>query len=147
MIAWNSNYKTVQGNIGLGRAIDYYTSTGCTVFLPLNDTLCYDLIIEKNSKLYKVSVKTSCFKRKNSNYYSVLLKKCGGSSGKTKIKNFDNTKIDILFVLTIDDQMYEIPSTEINVKTSLVLTDKWNKFKINFYGSSAFLETKNVEVG
>ena len=45
MNPWESNYKSHQGNVGLGRAIAYYTEKGYTVMLPLNDTQKYDLVI------------------------------------------------------------------------------------------------------
>lgn len=49
---FNSNKE--KGNAGLSLAIGYYGSNGYTVSLPLNDTQDYDLIIDKDQKLYKV---------------------------------------------------------------------------------------------
>lgn len=37
-------YQSIQGNLGFGKAIEYFTSYGITVALPLNDTQKYDLI-------------------------------------------------------------------------------------------------------
>ena len=57
------NFKTnkEKGNTSLGIAIAYYSSNGYTVSIPLNDTQDYDLIVDKNSILKKVQVKsTSC---------------------------------------------------------------------------------------
>lgn len=41
------------------------------------------------------------------------MKSCGGSSGDSKIRHFDNSTCD---VVVITGDMYEIPSSEINVK-------------------------------
>ena len=46
MEAWDSNYKSHQGNLGLGIAIAYYTSRCIPISIPLNDTQGYDLIID-----------------------------------------------------------------------------------------------------
>ena len=46
MDAWNSNYKSHQGNFGLGAAIAYYTSQCIPISIPLNDTQGYDLVID-----------------------------------------------------------------------------------------------------
>lgn len=144
MKVWNSNYKAQQGNIGLGRAIAYFTSIGIPTSIPLNDTQKYDLVVDFDGVLKKVSVKTTSFLSK-SKWYSVLLKKCGGSSGNAKIKPFDNKTCDLLFVLTMDDTMYLIPSNEIYATTSLVLNDRFDKYQINMYKTSALLEKEEVE--
>ena len=124
-------YNAIQGNVGLGRAIAYFTSKAITVCLPLNDTQKYDLVIDTLAGLQKVSVKTTKFKNKQNNY-EVLLKNCGGSSGKSKIRVFDNTTCDYLFVLSGDDRMYLIPSKDVAAKHSLSLSKKWDKYIVTF---------------
>ena len=47
MNAWDSDYKSHQGNLGLGRAIAYYTANCIPVLIPLNDTQKYDIAIDK----------------------------------------------------------------------------------------------------
>ena len=129
MNVWTSEYKSHQGNFGLGRAIAYYTSKGYSVSLPLNDTQKYDLIIDINGSLKRVSVKTTQYKHKQRDYYSVQLKNSGGASGKRIIRNFDNSTCDLVFIVTAADELYEIPSNEIQVKSELTLTLKWDKYK------------------
>ena len=51
-------YQSLQGNLGLGKAINFFISEGYIVSIPLNDTQPYDIIVDKDGKLYKVSVKT-----------------------------------------------------------------------------------------
>lgn len=47
--------------MGLGKAIEYFTSNNITIALPLNDTQKYDLIADFNGKLQRISIKTSRF--------------------------------------------------------------------------------------
>ena len=148
MNPWTSNYKSHQGNVGLGRAIAYYTAHCIPVLLPLNDTQKYDLVVDKDGKLQKVSVKTTYGKNKVGTYYAVQLKNCGGASKKSTIRPFDNTSCDILFIVTVKGTMYEIPSNMINVKSQLILTEDWNKYIVSLdWDSSALGETQEVEVG
>ena len=131
MNPWTSDYKSHQGNVGLGRAIAYYTSKGIPVLLPLNDTQKYDIAVEKDGKLQKVSIKTTQSLNKTNTYYQVQLKNSGGSSGKSIVRNFDNTSCDIVFIVTITGTMYEIPSVNINSTSSLVLTPKWDEYIVS----------------
>ena len=132
MNAWESDYKSHQGNLGLGRAIAYYTSICIPVMLPLNDTQKYDLVIDKDNSLKRVSIKTTQGLNKSNKYYIVQLKNSGGASGVGKIRNFDNTTSDILFIVTKEGIMYEIPTSEINVVTALTLSEEWDKYIVNF---------------
>lgn len=126
---WSSEYKSHQGNVGLGKAIAYYTSNCVPVMLPLNDTQKYDLVIDDEG-LKRVQIKTTKGKNNNGNFV-VQLKHSGGSDNKQAITKFDNTASDILFILTIEGTMYEIPTSEIKVGCALTLTKEWDRFKVN----------------
>ena len=128
---WNSKYKSQQGNIGLGMAIAYYTSKNIPVMIPLNDTQKYDLVIDKDNILQKVSVKTTQYLNKNGTNYIVRLSNCGGASGKNITRKFDNSTCDIVFILVKDGTMYEIPSNIIKVANDLTLTDKFDQHIVN----------------
>ena len=120
-----------KGNSALGMAISYFTSQGYTVSIPLNDTQDYDLIIEKNKILQTVQVKSSGCKTKNG-YYQVALKSCGGTKGKT-YKTFKDTSVDLLFIFLADFSMYLIPSDKICNSSTITLSSKYNKYKVNLY--------------
>ena len=122
------NTNKEKGNAGLGMAIAYYSSNGYTVSIPLNDTQDYDLIIEKDGILKTVQVKATGCKRKNGNY-QVALKSCGGTSGKT-YKTVIETKVDILFIIDENMDMYEIPKQEIKNRSTLNLCKKYDKYKV-----------------
>ena len=148
MTPWTSNYKSHQGNVGLGRAIAYYTANCIPVMLPLNDTQKYDLVVDKDGQLLRVSVKTTQGMNKNNTYYVVQLKNCGGASGKSTIRRFDNTTCDVVFIVTVEGTMYEIPSSLINVSGALTLTEDWNPYIVNLdWGTSAPEEIQEVEAG
>lgn len=127
MEAWESNYKSHQGNLGLGAAIAYYTSKCIPISIPLNDTQGYDLIIDDGT-LKRVQIKTT--KSKSSTGYIVQLKNSGGSSGKSVIRSFVNTKSDILFVLTKSGERYEIPTSIIKARSAITLNDTYDIFKV-----------------
>lgn len=96
-------YQSLQGNLGLGKAIEYFTSQGITVALPLNDTQKYDLIADINGKLQRISVKTSR-STKNNISYTVQLRNTGGSSGLSRIRKFENDSCDYLFIYTANEK-------------------------------------------
>ena len=114
-----------KGNAGLGIAVAYYSSNGYTVSIPLNDTQDYDLIVDKNNFLKKVQVKATSCKTKY-NRYQVALKSCGGTKGET-YKTIIDTKIDEVFIVTDTMEMFIIPIEEIKNKSTLNLSEKYEK--------------------
>lgn len=120
-------YQSIQGNMGLGKAIEYFTSQGITVALPLNDTQKYDLIADFNGGLQRISVKTSRFSRTGTSY-EVALKNSGGASGKNVIRNFDNTSCDYVFIYTADEKIYLIPSEIIEAKSGITVGNKYTEY-------------------
>ncbi len=129
MNAWESNYKTHQGNLGLGRAIAYYTSQCITVLLPLNDSQKYDLAVDIDGHIKKVSIKTTQGKSKSGKYIVQMKNTTLGSSSNT-IRRFDNTTCDIVFVITKDNEMYQIPSNKIHATCSFTLTEEFEQYKV-----------------
>lgn len=120
-----------KGNSGLGIAIAYYSSKGYTVSIPLNDTQDYDLVVDKDGKLYKVQVKATACKTKY-NKYQVALKSCGGTNGKT-YKTVIDTNIDEIFIVTDTMEMFLIPIEEIKNKSTLNLCQKYEKYRVTIY--------------
>lgn len=127
---WFNDYKSKQGNIGLGQAIAYYMSKGYIVALPINDTQPYDLVVDKldGNGLQRVSVKTTRFIERKS--YVVQLGNTGGSSGNNKIRFFDNNTSDLIFIFSISQERWEIPSKHIEAKRSITLGEKYDKYRI-----------------
>ena len=114
------------GRLGLSMAINYFTIQGYTVSLPINDTQWYDLIVEKQSKLYRVQVKGTSFKTKYG-IYQVSLKSSGGTKGKI-YKTVCSTDVELLFVVTKDLDKYLIPVCDIHNMCTLNLGKEYNKY-------------------
>jgi len=118
-----------RGNSGLGIAIAYFSTHGYTVSIPLNDTQDYDLVVEKNSKINTVQVKSTGFKTKYG-VYQVALKSMGGTKGKV-YKTFVNTDVEYLFILTESQDMYVFPKEKIINKCTLNLNSSCDKYRVN----------------
>lgn len=124
----NFSTNKEKGNTSLGIAIAYFSSNGYTVSIPLNDTQDYDLIADKNNKLFKIQVKSTSCKTKYG-IYQVALKSCGGTKG-TTYKTLIDTNIDYLFVVTDSLDFYLIPIAHITNKSTLNLCSKYKVFKV-----------------
>lgn len=111
----------IKGNIGVGRAIAYYTGLGYAVSIPLTDTQPYDLIVDNGKLLFRVQVKYT-----ESHYVGLRTIRC--NSKKVKTSKLDATKIDILFIASKDNGFYEIPISELKVRTAISLGDKYKKW-------------------
>ena len=132
-------YNAMQGNFGLGKAIEYFTSQGIPVSIPLNDTQKYDIIADFNSKLQRISIKTSRYKKSESSY-EVLLKNTGGSSGNNKIRLFNNQDCDYVFIYTADENLYLIPADKIQATNSICVGNKYNEYKVKIKTLAEFDE-------
>lgn len=124
-------YQSIQGNLGLGKAINYFTSKNISVAIPLNDTQKYDLIVDIDNKLQRVSVKTSRNTRNNGESYSVQLRNTGGNrTGTVRQVPFDNTSCDLLFIYTADEKIYLIPAKDIEAKNAINVGNKYTEYLV-----------------
>lgn len=128
---WFNDYKSKQGNIGLGQAIAYYMSKGYVVLLPINDTQPYDLVIDKldGGGLQRVSVKTTRCKAKNLSQ-DFMVKISSSSGMKRSYKPFDVQSCDIMFVYSINQDMWEFPTSIIKSGTTITLNSLYDKYRI-----------------
>ena len=125
-MVFNTNKE--RGNAGLSMAIAYFGANGYIVSLPLNDTQDYDLIVEKNKKLYKVQVKSTGYKVNKSSYQLAL--RCTGGTKGTVYKRVKDTDIDLIFALDAEKNMFLFPKSEImnNVNSIAISIDPKNRF-------------------
>ncbi len=132
-------YLSLQGNMGLSKAIDYFTSHQIPIALPMNDTQKYDLIADFNGGLQRISVKTS---RNRTEYgtYSVNLRNTGGSSGNFKTRPFDNSTCDYIFILTGENKLYLIPSNIIDATNSISVGKKYTEYEVHIKQLSEYAE-------
>lgn len=132
-------YSALQGNLGLGKAIEYFTSHSIPVSIPLNDTQKYDLIADFNGKLQRISVKTSRCTENNISF-SVQLRNTGGSSGKNKTRPFDKDSCDYIFIYTANEELYLIPSLIIEAKNTICVGPKYEKYLVKIKAFNTFIE-------
>ena len=118
----------LQGNVGLGQAIAYYTSLGYVVSLPLNDSQKYDLIYD-DGKLWRVQVKTS-FHKAPSGSFIVQLRQKGGSSRSKLVRLFDPKSADFIFVFCEDGTRYLIPCSTVKCTSDMTLGPKYAKYQL-----------------
>ncbi len=117
-----------QGDVGLGAAIGYFVTKGYTVSVPLTDSQDYDLIVD-DGLIKRVQVKTTKFKRRK-HFYVSMTTKGGNRSGAGKIKNFDKTKVELVFILTSENEKYIIPVEAMTAKDSITIDERYDPYKI-----------------
>lgn len=129
MITFENLKPTSQGTLGVGVAIGYFSANGYIVSVPLSDNQKYDLLVDMDNEIKRVQVKTTGYKPKK--YYKVQLKTiCPKKTTKNKISGFDKTKVDYLFVITENGDMYNIPSSFITGSFEMDLSERFDLFKV-----------------
>lgn len=96
---------------------------GFTVLTPLFSNGRYDLVLEKNNKIYKIQVKTTS-KLNSENRYSV---KVTGFNN----RKYSNKEITHVIVLTPTEEFYIVPIDKVSgksIRISPTGTSKYNKF-------------------
>lgn len=137
----NSRY---QGNAGMGAAIAYYTQQQMTVSIPLTDSTHYDLIVENTEgELLKIQCKTT---KSVSPYgtYIVRIATSGGNKSSSKIKKFDASIVDYLFVLTSDGRWYNIPAQNISSGNMISLGKSKDQYLVNGTIKREFIESRLI---
>lgn len=112
--------KHKQGNLGEAAVQLELIKAGYEVYSPAFDNASSDMIVKKNGKLFMVEVKSCASTRRGR--YRVQLRKVRASKNHNRIEYFDPNKVDILGVYIVpEDRVILIPSSEITVKTELVI--------------------------
>ena len=129
----NVSNSNLRGNIGLTYAIAYYSKLGYIVSLPITDSQDYDILIDTETVIKKVQVKTVSFKDKRTGNYAVCLKTNSGFKNNRTFKDFSENSSDILFVLTEEGICYSIPRDRITAKTQLTLNSSLDDCKVTLF--------------
>lgn len=133
-------YQSLQGNLGLGKAIEYFVSHNIPVSIPLNDTQPYDLIADFDGKLQKVQVKISRA-TDNGISYAVQLRNTGGNrTGTVRQVAFDNTTSDYLFIYTANEKMYLIPTKDITAINAITVGIKYTEYEVQIKPFADFID-------
>ena len=117
-----------QGCLGEARAIYEYTKLGYIVSKPLQD--CdYDLIIEKNGLIKRIQVKTTTQIPKGK-YFVCNLRVLGGNQSFNTAKNRNPESYDELFVLSVNDDCWSIPTNIFKALSTLTLDKRFDDYKL-----------------
>jgi len=123
--------EKIKGIGAVGIAISYYALRGM-VSIPL--TPCdYNLIFDFGGLLYKVKVISCSFKTKYG-VFAANIRSSGGNQPNSSIKKFDQSSCDLVFILTSEMDMYEIPSDKIESGHQISL-NAYSEFKCNIIPS------------
>lgn len=122
--------KKIAGNVGTAAAVYWYTLQEYIVAIPLTDSQDYDILVEKSGLTFRVTVKTTRFISKSGNYCVSNLSIKGGNQSFNTVKRFDNTKVDVVFILTGNGRMYAIPSKEIGTANAVTITPDREKYYV-----------------
>lgn len=118
----------LQGLIGVGAAIDWFTRAGYVVSIPLNDNQPYDLVVDDSERLLRVQVKTTTARGRYGNF-QLALQTAGGNQSFHTRKPFDNTASELLFALTDAGDVYVIPCHAIAARTMISLCGKYDAYR------------------
>jgi PD-(D/E)XK endonuclease len=124
-----------QGDLGEASAIEWLTSVGAVVLIPVGHSPDFDLVAAAQGRLLRIQVKTSTQRAvtpKGHPRSAVMLATSGGNrSWNGTTKRIDPTRFDYLFVLTADGRRWFIPSMALDVGTSISLGGpKYSEFEI-----------------
>jgi len=120
--------ERIKGKGSVGIAISYYSLRGM-VSIPL-EPCEYNLIYDDGVDLFRIKV-ISCSYKTKYGVYAASVRTSGGNQPNTKVKKFDGSSCDIVFVVTSDLNLYEIPSSEITSCRQISLT-KYETYHTNF---------------
>jgi hypothetical protein len=82
-----------KGDLAVAQAVATFTRFGCDVSLPLTESAAYDMIVDKDGKLYRVQVRFSSDKE-------VGLRKIHSNSKGYVVKILKKNAFDWLYVLS-----------------------------------------------
>lgn len=116
-----------KGRSGLAVAIGYFGSHGYTVSIPLNDTQDYDLLVDKDNIISKISIKATG-QRSPYGITVVNLVNTGGTKGSVYGREC-NKNIDFVFVVNEKQEMWLLPKETLTTK-SMCLGEKYTKYKL-----------------
>ena len=122
-----------QGDAGLGQAIAYFTSQGYDVALPLTDSADWDLIVEMESGLKRVQVKTSYQLAENGVMMFSASVKGGNMSFNKPQKMIEDQNWDLIFLHhLVTGKQALIPKEVLTTKGQINIGgQKYNEYLLN----------------
>jgi PD-(D/E)XK endonuclease len=124
-----------QGDLGEASAIEWLTSVGAIVLLPVGHSPDYDLVAELEGKLLRVQVKTSTQSVVTPDGHdrcvASLSIRGGNQSWNRTTKRLDPSRVDYVFVLSGDGRRWFIPANMLEARCAVSLGGtKYSEFEI-----------------
>lgn len=115
--------------------MEWLTSVGATVLIPVGHSPDFDLVAEAHGRLLRIQVKTSTHSVAtpggHNRFVVALATKGGNQSWNGVAKRFDQSRFDYLFALTGDGRRWFIPSTVLEARIAISLGGrKYSEFEI-----------------
>lgn len=117
-----------QGDVGVGRALAYFSEQGYAISIPLTESQRYDLIVDDKVSLKRVEIKTTRHKSPYGRYLVNLSTKGGNRTGVCRNTKLSKYESDLVFIVTESDRWYLFPTELFHDKASLNLAPKWNSY-------------------
>jgi hypothetical protein len=121
----------VKGKGAVGICIAYYALRGM-VSIPL-EPCEYNLIFDDEFDLHRIKV-ISCSYKTKYGVYAASIRTSGGNQPNSRLKKFDSSSCDIVFIVTSNLDMYAIPSTHIDSARQISL-NKYADYQVKFIAS------------
>lgn len=119
-----------QGDAGLGIAIGWFAAQGYTVCVPLTDSQDYDLIVDMDG-LKRVQVKTTAYRNPAGNYVAGLRVHGGNRTGTGKVKFFNPSGVDLVFIVTACGANYLVPSNVCGRNSIALSAAAYGQYKVD----------------
>ncbi len=124
-----------QGDLGEASAIEWLTSVGATVFIPVGHSPDIDLVACAHGRLLRIQVKTSTQRATTPNGHErsavSIVTRGGNRSWSGAVKSVDPALVDYLFAHIGSGRRWFIPSTVLEARTSIALGGpKYSRFEI-----------------
>lgn len=127
--------RSRQGDLGEASAIEWLTSKGGIVWIPLGHSPDVDVVVQFDTALARVQVKATTFSVRTPDghlrWSASVATNGGNQSWSRESKRFDPSKVDYLFVLVGDGRRWLIPAPAVEARTSIALGGpKYAEFEI-----------------
>ena len=127
--------RSRQGDLGEASAVEWLTRRGAVVSSPAGHSPDYDLVADLGEGLLRVQVKTStqaCRTADGNVRFPVMIATTGGNQSWTRrVKRFDPSRFDALFVLVGCGRRWFLPSCHVEAGNVLTLGGrKYSEFEI-----------------
>ena len=111
-----------KGKIGELKAELFFIENDYEVYKPTNDNAQYDMLVNKDSVISRVSIKYTSMKAASGNWKVALSSVSRRNNGEVVIKRFDKTSVDIVAVyIAPEDRVVLIDANTISAEREMTI--------------------------